>query len=112
MPLSAIVTIIHRYVAFQLTFPQLSIKLESNDDAVSREPMRSCVYRYHVLPPFSQTWSDKQHDMQHGNSADIRDYDHQSLSVITVLQWEITWIDFNARIIMYMEQLLAYFGGR
>ena len=39
----------------QLTFPQLSIKLESNDDAVSREPMRSCIYRYHVLQPFSLT---------------------------------------------------------
>ena len=98
----------------QLTFPQLSIKLESNDDAVSREPIRSCIYRYHVLPPFGQTWSDKQHDIPHGYSADIRDYDHHSssLSVITVLQWEITWIYSIARIKMCKEQLLPYFGGR
>ena len=94
----------------QLTFPQLSIKQESNDDAVSPEPMRSCIYHYHVLPPFGLTRSDK----AHGNSADIRDYDHPSSSLsvnITVLQLDIILDLFNCKDKNDMEQLLAYFGG-
>ena len=43
----------------------MSIKLESNDDKLSHEPINSCVHRNHMRKHFSSTHGPTKHDMEH-----------------------------------------------